>query len=131
MRFGRDAAVHERSLVKSLINQVLDETHARGLGRIHGIHLQIGEFSGVEPRLVESAFREMALEQWETEVTLLVEVVPLTACCQACRDSFSVTGYRFACPRCGSGRVDVTAGEELRLVSLTAERQTSDERVTT
>ena len=121
--------MHERSLVKTLIEQVREEGRARGLGRIHEIQLQIGEFSGVEPTLVESAFNEMSPEYWETEVRLIVEVIPLTAACRTCRASFPVEGFRFVCPQCGGGDVHVTAGEELRLASVRAERQTVCEGV--
>lgn len=121
--------MHERSLVKAIIEQVLEEGRLRGLGRIHEIQLQIGEFSGVEPMLVESAFAEMASEYWDTEVRLMVEVVPLTATCQTCGEVFHVEGFRFVCPRCGGGDVQVTAGEEMRLASVRAERQTVSEGV--
>lgn len=116
--------MHERSLVKGLIEQVLEEGRARGLGRIYEIYLQIGEFSGVEPMLLESAFAEMATEDWDYDVRLIIEVVPLMASCLACDDTFHVEGFRFLCPRCGGGNVQVTAGEEMRLVSVRAERQT-------
>ena len=114
--------MHERSLVKGLITDVLEQARTRHLGRIHEIELQIGEFSGVEPRLVEMAFAEMALDYWETEVRLIVNVVPLMAVCQGCRGEFPVQGFHFLCPTCGSNKVDVISGEELRLVSLRAER---------
>lgn len=118
--------MHERSLVNTLIEQVKEAAKVRGLGRIHEIHLQIGEFSGVEPRLFESAFEEMAPACWDTEVHLTIEVVPLTAKCTICNDVFHVEGFCFICPQCG-GKVHVIAGEEMRLVSLGAECQTRTE----
>jgi hydrogenase nickel incorporation protein HypA/HybF len=117
--------MHERSLVKGLIEQVLEEGRTRGLGRIHEIQLQIGEFSGVEPRLVEIAFAEMATEYWDSEIRLIVDVVPLAAVCRTCRADFPVQGFRFLCPVCGCGDVDVTSGEEMRLSSVRAEKQRS------
>ena len=116
--------MHERSLVKGLIEQVLEEGRNRRLGHIHEIRIAIGEFSGVEPHLVKSAFDEMSGEYWPTPVQLAIEVIPLTALCQACQLSFCVTDFRFVCPKCGGGDVTVTGGEELRLVSLRAEALT-------
>lgn len=113
--------MHERSLVTGLIEQVLQTVKTRGLGRLHEIQLRIGEFSGVEPRLVELAFLEMAPDYWETEVQLNIDVVPLMAACQSCRVEFAVQGFRFVCPACGSGQVAVTSGEEMQLVSIKAE----------
>ena len=114
--------MHERSLVNTLIQQVLAESRVRGLGRIHEIDLQIGEFSGVEPRLVESAFAEMALAQFDAEIRLNIEVVPLRANCRACKQSFLVTGFSFVCPNCDCSEVDIASGEEMRLISVRAER---------
>ena len=113
--------MHERSLVKTLIEQVLEESRVRGLGRVHEIHLLIGEFSGVESVLLESAFAEMAPEYWDNNVRLVVDVVPLTAACQECGKPFHVQDFCFVCPECGCGNVQVMAGEEMRLASIRAE----------
>ncbi len=113
--------MHERSLVRGLIEQVLEEARIRGLGQIHEIKIEIGEFSGVESLLVNSAFDEMAGEYWSTPVQLMVDVIPLTASCEACHDNFRVMDFRFVCPKCGGGDVTITAGEEMRLVSVRAE----------
>ena len=113
--------MHERSLVKGLIEQVLEEGRNRRLGHIHEIRIAIGEFSGVEPHLVKSAFDEMSGEYWPTPVQLAIEVIPLSAICLACHENFRVMDFRFICLKCGSGDVTITAGEEMQLVSLRAE----------
>lgn len=113
--------MHERSLVKSLIEQVLKEGRLRGWSRLHEIHIEIGEFSGVEASLVEIAFAEMSSDAWSHPVSLKLDVVPLTAVCSSCNTSFPVEGFRFECPRCASRQVHITAGEEMRLVSVRAE----------
>ena len=116
--------MHERSLVRSLIEQVVGEMQSRGIERIVSVQLQIGEFSGVEPALVELAFAEEAARTWDSAVRLNLEVVPLSATCRVCGAAFRVEQFRFVCPDCGAGSVEVTAGEEMRLVSLSAARQT-------
>ncbi len=121
--------MHERSLVKSLIGQIVEEMHSRGIERIVAVQFQVGEFSGVEPALVELAFAEEAAQTWDAAVRLNLEVVPLTATCRACGAAFRVEQFRFVCPDCGGGDVEVTAGEELRLVSLSAARHTVCEGV--
>ena len=113
--------MHERSLVKSLIEQVCEEARLRQLGRIHIIRLELGEFSGVEPQLVELAFDEMALQIWDHTVRIEVTVIPLTARCSACGTTFRVQSFRFVCPQCHSPSVEIEAGEEIRLASLEAE----------
>lgn len=123
--------MHERSLVKTLIEQILQEQRLHGLGRIHEVHLQLGEFSGVEPTLVASAFAEMSPEYWDCEVQLLIDVVPLTAACRNCGYPFHVQSFRFVCPRCTCGDVHVTAGEGIQLASICAERPVACEGSTT
>ena len=121
--------MHERSLVQSIIEQVGNEMRSRRLGRLHEIQLQIGEFSGVEPRLVESAFAEMSPEVWDMPVRLVIEVIPLTATCQTCKQTFQINNFRFVCPTCGTGHVTVIGGEEMRLVNLLAERRSVREGI--
>ena len=115
--------MHERSMIKALIEQVREEARLRRLGRIHEIQLQIGEFSGVEPLLIESAFCEMSGEYWEYEVRLNVEVISLKASCRTCGECFLVQNFHFVCPGCDGKEVEVTEGEEMRLVNILAERQ--------
>jgi len=116
--------MHERSLVSGLIDQVREESRLRGLGRIYEIELQIGEFSGVEPQLVQTAFAEMAPEFWSDPVQLSIEIIPLTARCQSCQLEFHVPAFRFHCPSCGHGETQVIAGEEMRIINLQAQRVT-------
>jgi hydrogenase nickel incorporation protein HypA/HybF len=124
-----DADMHERSLVKSLIEQVCEEARLRKLGRVHVVRLELGEFSGVEPPLVELAFEELAPQSWDHPVRIEVTVVPLTAKCSACGTTFHVVSFRFVCPNCHSSSVDVEAGEEMRLASLEAEPSPSPQSV--
>lgn len=113
--------VHERSLAIALIRQIDEELRLRGLYRLAEVRLAIGEFAGLEQRLFELAFEELALEHWGVAPRLHCEIIPLTACCRSCTKEFVVARFRFECPACGSRQVDVTAGEELQFVSLRAE----------
>lgn len=113
--------MHERSLVESLIRQIDEEVQRRGLGRLHGVHLEIGEFAGVESVLFESAFAELAADHWPGAVELTCRSISLTARCRRCLAEFVVERFRFVCPHCQGRELDVIAGEELKLVSLRAE----------
>lgn len=109
-------------MVKALIEQVIDVARRQGFERLHEITLQVGEFSGFEPVLIQSAFSEMAADYWKNPVQLNVEIVSLTARCLECGKEFQVDRFHFICPDCGSRLVDVVSGEETRLVSIRAER---------
>lgn len=110
--------MHERSLVKQLIEQIEEELHSRHLAGLTAVHLEIGEFAGVEPSLIELAFQEMAIDYWQTQVHLDLKIIPLTAHCQSCNKDFHVERFRFVCPFCSQTAVNVIAGESMQLVSL-------------
>ncbi len=118
--------MHERSLVASLLEQVSDTAKARGLIGIREVVLDVGEFSGVDATLLAMAFEEMAPAVLGADVKLDLRQTPLTARCRQCNHEFRVERFRFACPQCG-GDVDVTGGEEFRLVSLRVAARTSAE----
>jgi len=109
--------MHERSLVASLLEQVSETAKARGLTGIREVVLDVGEFAGVDSTLLALAFEEMAPPVLGEGIQLDVRQTPLTARCQSCHHDFQIERFRFVCPACG-GDVDVTGGEEFRLVSL-------------
>lgn len=121
--------MHERSLVRQLIEQVEEELRNRHLGGLTAVHLDVGEFSGVEPSLIELAFQDMAVGQWPNEVRLIMNVIPLAARCRQCGEDFRVERFRFVCPHCEHAAVDVIAGEDMQLVSLTVADFKSTESV--
>ena len=121
--------MHERSIVRVLLEQIEDELRVRQLGGLTEVRLEVGEFAGIEPALLELAFTEMSADRWRHPVSLQLEVVPLTARCRHCATEFRVERFRFVCPACHHAGVDVIAGEELRLISLITDRFPSLESV--
>jgi hydrogenase nickel incorporation protein HypA/HybF len=112
--------MHERSLVRALLEQVREEAQRRGLGNVQGVCVDIGEFAGVEVSLVRLAFEELASEVLGSGATLELRTTPLRAKCRLCAAEFSVRRFCFLCPHCGSDS-DLVAGDEVRLVSMIAE----------
>jgi hydrogenase nickel incorporation protein HypA/HybF len=109
--------MHERSLVASLLEKVSETAKTRGLTGIREVVLDVGEFAGVDGTLLTLAFEELAPAVLGDDVRLDVRQTPLTGRCRSCHHDFRIERFRFACPSCG-GDVDVTGGEEFRLVSL-------------
>ena len=97
---------------------------------LQGIRLEIGEFSGVEPSLIQLAFEEMALEAWGHAVELDLEIIPLTAECLTCKTRFRVEAFRFVCPDCHGTNVQIRSGEQMQLVSMDIEPMGTSESST-
>jgi len=87
--------MHEYSLISALLDRVAAEAKAHDGAVVHHLKVQIGELSGVEVDLFESAY-EMLRESTICAGADL-EVIPVKA--------------RWVCPRCERA---ITSGEILR-----------------
>lgn len=114
--------MHETGIARA-IWQAVDEVRAQqGLGQIHRVTIELGAFSGVEAPLLQSAFENLVAEQGTIAPELVIDSASLEAQCEMCQHAFLVENFAFRCPHCESHAVQVTRGEELRLVSVNAER---------
>jgi hydrogenase nickel incorporation protein HypA/HybF len=48
--------MHEYSIVQALLERVEREAEARGASRVVRVHVRLGEYSGVEPQLLATAY---------------------------------------------------------------------------
>lgn len=117
--------MHERSLVQTLLNQVQQIVDAEGGGVVKEIQVQVGDLSGVEPLLFESAFAELVTEWFSQECRLVLDIVPVKAECRLCGQCFEVQDYEFLCPACGTGPVEVIQGDQVKLMSITVDSEKS------
>lgn len=113
--------MHEYSLVRSLLKQVQQIASDHDADCVREISVSIGPLSGVEPMLVTSAFEQLRSSFAMQTASLRVSESKLLARCSGCEASFEVLGFVFECPECGSRRVQITEGEEFRLLDLTVD----------
>jgi hydrogenase nickel incorporation protein HypA/HybF len=111
--------MHELSIVLSIIDEVGDESDARGLHDVEVVHLRVGVFSGVDRDALLFAW-ELACEGTPLEGSRLdIETVPLVIHCAACgRDRTPPSVYQLCCPECETPSETIVTGRELEVVSL-------------
>ena len=114
--------MHETSLVRSMIRQVRQLASQHGGGQVSEVLLEIGPLSGVEPWLMQSAWREQSAETEFASTVLRIDEVPLTVRCGACDHDFESVDFNFRCPRCRSGDTHVIRGEGLMLQCITLDQ---------
>ncbi|MEZ5952427.1 MAG: hydrogenase maturation nickel metallochaperone HypA [Planctomycetaceae bacterium] len=110
------------SLVRSLLRRIatiVQEQEGRGAA----CSPACGDFRGVEPRLMEIAFRELVRESPFSAAELDIEEVPLVGRCEDCALDWELPPDNFLCPRCGGSRVRVMSGEAIELVELELGRE--------
>lgn len=111
--------MHEYSLVRSLLRQVTQIISEQPAEELQQVSVSIGPLSGVEPELVQLAFDQLVESFGFPHAKLSIVRTTLDACCAECGKCFSVQSFKFQCPSCGSRDVQVTSGEDFRLIDLT------------
>ena len=110
--------MHEKSLVQSLLTQVEQLRVQNAATSVHRVTVEIGPLSGVEPELVQSAFNELAPQQFDTPLVLDICLIRMQIRCRSCRRVAAVEGITLQCPECGSSKVQIIRGDEFRLINV-------------
>ena len=107
--------MHEYSLMQTLLAQVREVARDHHARAVTEIAVALGPLSGVEPLLMESAFRQLAADELLAGARLSVDLVPLTIQCEACHQRSDLSELVFTCPNCGSQKTHVTGGDSVIL----------------
>lgn len=110
--------MHEFSLVRGLIAQVLQAAHPCPASSVRVVRVSCGPLAGVEPLLVQSAFEQLKQAVGLGSCELCMEESPLRARCLDCAAEFAVLNFHFHCSHCQSTSIQVIQGDEFCLVSL-------------
>ena len=109
--------MHEMGIAMEVLRIAEEEARAAGAGRVLGLKLRVGRWSGVEPEALRFSLDAL------TEGTLLegcrVELVSVEPefACSDCGGRFRAEGHRDPCPVC-SGAGVLVAGDEFTLAQL-------------
>jgi len=92
--------MHEYSIVASLIDRVQQEAAAYGNARVHRLHVQIGELSGVEVELLRTAFDTFRAKTICESAELAIDTVAPSWACSSCGRAVE-RGAILRCEACG------------------------------
>ena len=111
--------MHELSIALSIIDEIGDETEARGLNGVEVIHLKVGVFSGIDRDALLFAWG-LACEGTPLEHSRLdIEIIPLVIHCAVCDQNRTPPSvYQLCCPACNTPSETIVTGRELEVVSL-------------
>lgn len=111
--------MHEYSLMMALMERVEREAAAHRALAVHRVRVRIGELSGVEPGLLESAFGIVRAGTICERAVLDIERVLARWECSGCRRPLDA-GERLQCAVCGAPAA-LAAGDEILLGQIELE----------
>jgi len=113
--------MHEMSIAINIVRTLKDEMELHPGMELKKVTLGIGELSGVEVESLRFSLEfVLAEENWQG-VEFEMTKIPLGAKCKECGARFSAESCDFRCPKCGSDKFDIEAGQSVTIDSITVE----------
>jgi hydrogenase nickel incorporation protein HypA/HybF len=116
--------MHELSVTQSVLNVALEAAQAAAARRITAINLVVGDLSGIVDDSVQFYFDFLSRGTLAEGATLRFQREPASATCRDCSYQFDLTTPVWpCCPACGSARLFVNGGRELRVESIEVDEE--------
>jgi hydrogenase nickel incorporation protein HypA/HybF len=106
--------MHELAITQSVVDMVAERAAGR---QVNHVRLEVGRLSGVVPDAMEFCYELLIGGTALEGSTLVIEQTPGSAHCRSCGQDFALDDLILLCP-CGSAEVALTAGRELRVLSV-------------
>ncbi len=113
--------MHELSITQSIVDVVAERTTGR---TVVAVQVRVGRLSGVVPDAMAFCFEIAATGTPVEGARLDIEEIDGRIACHTCGLESAAADLVRLCP-CGSADVDVVAGEELTVVSVELEKETT------
>ncbi len=110
--------MHELSLVMHLLEVVEEQARQESFQRVSALDVEVGELAAVELEAFRHCFEVASTGTVAEGAALHLVCAPGSACCRACAARFHLPELGRPCPRCGSTRLEIVSGRELRLRAL-------------
>jgi hydrogenase nickel incorporation protein HypA/HybF len=104
--------MHEMSITQGIIELCLDHANGRP---VLSLDVEIGELSSAVPEAIEFCFEACSRDTLLEGARLNIIKVPGAGYCQECHRETVLLELYASCQHCGSNRVSIVAGEELRV----------------
>lgn len=113
--------MHEFAVTESILEIVLRHAEQASATRVTHIDLVVGDLSSIVDDSVQFYFDILSQDTIAENAQLVFHRIPGQFRCWDCQTTFESNGRDYACPECGSGRVQVVGGREFRVESIQVE----------
>ena len=111
--------MHEYSIVQALYDAVILRAQARRAAAVHEVRVQIGELSGVDAGLLDTAWRTFRVRTPCESADMIIQPIAARWACPACRTDAPPGGVR-RCVTC-AGPLRLVEGDEIVLDQIVME----------
>ncbi len=110
--------MHEMSLAEGILQVIEDHAARDRFHKVTQVRLEIGRLSGVEPEALRFCFD--AVTRGSIAEGAALEILPVAgqAWCFSCGKAVAITEELPQCPDCGSAKLTVQSGNEMRIKDL-------------
>jgi hydrogenase nickel incorporation protein HypA/HybF len=113
--------MHEMALTESIVEIAADAAKKQGAGKVRRVFVEVGALSHVEPEALQFCFAAVSAGTIAEGAELEIDRVPGAGWCLDCGKTVPLAERFAACPECGGARVQMTAGDELRVREIEVE----------
>lgn len=113
--------MHEMSLTESIVDILEEEARRCGFSKVLRVSVEVGALGHVEPQALAFCFEAVSRGTVAEGAAFDVVTVPGEGWCFDCEKATPLAERFGACVHCGGRRVQMTAGEELRVKDMEVE----------
>ena len=110
--------MHEMSLSRSLLDIIEEQARLRHFAKVKAVTVELGCMGHVDSHALRFCFDVVTRSTLAEGSELIIIDRPGKVACLDCGTINEAIDRRDACPTCGSQRVMVDGGEELKLAEL-------------
>ena len=110
--------MHEMALAQAMVGIAVETAQRQGAARITAVWAEIGALSHAEPEALEFCFPAASRGTIAEGAQLNILRTHGAAWCMTCVKSVPLAARYDPCPQCGGHRLQVTAGEEMRVKEI-------------
>lgn len=113
--------MHELSLTQGVLNILEDYAKTNDFSRVKTVWLTIGQLSSVEPEAMTFCFDTVMKGTIADGAKLEIISEPGQAICIECGAETEINSHIAECPKCGSYKLHICGGDEMRVKELEVE----------
>ncbi len=110
--------MHEMSIALSIIDVVREEAEKANAVKVNEVEIEIGSVSGVEISALEFSLEVAVKDTFLESASRKIICIPAKAECLDCHHVFEFKTFYEQCPDCGSLKLKILQGKELKIKSI-------------